>query len=1076
MNKRASTALGSATVTLTKDQVILCVLSGYIDEQVVSQSLAETQRYAQLLQAQYRPVYLLIDATKVTTQTSGARSLAKKLGSMGITKLAVCNRNIALGLVIQYLIKSSGVAKYTKVFRSQARAQQWLLQHQELAAETYIVVRTGISLVIMVIALLTLIGWAFDTEILRSWFVGLKSMNPVVAIVLLLQAVALIILKPGKLTKLRRQVVSAIAGASFLFGSGVLLEVFLGLQLHIDDWLFHSQLGSGMLSGLASPRAAFLITLIGVMEFAIITGQRSNWQKYIFHIASVVIFALTLLSIFGYSIGVGDLYGSAGFLPIPLNTAVSILLVAFVLQTVTKPLPIFARAWKYFLRYSYTAIICTLVIILTGVAWRQSQVDQQKTHDTATKEQLAQVLTTIDDKVVGYIDTLRSYRSFFGSSDFVSAKEFGTFFTSSDLSQHYPGFTAISFVRAIPATQRADLEASMRQQADAIFPSYKDFSIFPLNGQNVLYPTTYIEPHTPTTTFGFNLASDATRRLTLEAARDLGDIVASDTIDLNASRADKTLPKRPGFYITIPIYKTTTPPTTVEQRRTNIYGFVNAIFEDKILFSDIFKNTHQDIKFAVTNAANQTLYTYNPGVKNVARYPSAADTVQVAGQTWRIALYAPGQFGVEGASKYTPIFILVGGGIVFVLTAALTVSQTRRRERALALASAMTEDLNNERDTAVVIQQKDEAILSSIGDAVFAIDTKKRIILYNRAAADLVGKSESEVRGKNYQTALQFVSEKTHLLAHHFIDKALAGKRSTMPGGTLLRRLDGTTVPVADSAAPIVNAHGKVEGAVIVFRDITREKELDRLKNEFVSMASHELRTPMGAIRALSSMILAGDYGPVSKNLTEPLTDIRESTLRLVDLVNDLLSVARIEAGRMKFMLDDIDCLQPIERTVRSLAPLGKEKGIKVSFSKQKLPLVQADSEKIMQVLTNLVGNALKFTDKGSIIIGVMPQADKVEVTVTDTGMGIAPQDQARLFGRFQQITSVQEGRPAGTGLGLYISREIIRKMGGELWIKASTVGKGTTFAFTLPLTNTPHAKRIKQERLAEEKLHPDAV
>ncbi len=369
---------------------------------------------------------------------------------------------------------------------------------------------------------------------------------------------------------------------------------------------------------------------------------------------------------------------------------------------------------------------------------------------------------------------------------------------------------------------------------------------------------------------------------------------------------------------------------------------------------------------------------------------------------------------------------------------------------------------------------KAEAMLGSIGDGVFAIDTKRRIILFNHAAEELTDHSAKEALGHPYTDVLNFYNEKDGRLVDSFIHEALAGKKAAMALNTALRRLDGSSIPVADSAAPIVDSNGKVQGAVVVFRDITHEKELDHLKDDFVSIASHELRTPMGAIRAFVSMILTGDYGPVNDNLVEPLNDIRNSTLRLVELVNDMLDAARIEAGRMRFDLAENDLGDMLHEVAAVLTPLAKEKGLELDYHTPDKIAVLADPNKVKQVLTNLVGNALKFTDKGGIHIGTVIDAGKVEITVTDTGMGISLEDQAKLFNKFQQVSSSQKGRPPGTGLGLYISREMIRKMGGELWIKHSQSGQGSVFAFTLLQAQTPAAQRVQEEVAREAMLHPD--
>ncbi|MCR4324317.1 MAG: sensor histidine kinase [Candidatus Curtissbacteria bacterium] len=240
-------------------------------------------------------------------------------------------------------------------------------------------------------------------------------------------------------------------------------------------------------------------------------------------------------------------------------------------------------------------------------------------------------------------------------------------------------------------------------------------------------------------------------------------------------------------------------------------------------------------------------------------------------------------------------------------------------------------------------------------------------------------------------------------------------------------------------------------------------KNLDKLKDEFVSIASHELRTPMTAIKGMVSMIVDGDYGKVEKGLHEPLADIANSTDRLIVLVNELLNVSRIEAGRLKFELSDFAIQPVIGEVVTSLIPLAKGKNLYLDFKYDGLTFVQGDTNKIREVLSNLIGNSLKFTERGGITISLEEDGDLLKVFVQDTGIGISSEDQVKLFGKFKQISSYQVGRPAGSGLGLYISRELTRKMGGDLWIQKSEPQQGSTFVFSLPLATSELAKRLRE-------------
>jgi signal transduction histidine kinase len=371
---------------------------------------------------------------------------------------------------------------------------------------------------------------------------------------------------------------------------------------------------------------------------------------------------------------------------------------------------------------------------------------------------------------------------------------------------------------------------------------------------------------------------------------------------------------------------------------------------------------------------------------------------------------------------------------------------------------------------------------------------------------DLIGKNYNSDEFKKYAspTAYQDIIEmgksvQPHTARYIFDGEEKVGAAAPveiLPNRTLIVLV---TTPVKDIKAKLIQLHisslfqnfitfntvliglSAIIFSYLIFRNIrslvelTKQlKRLDRLKDDFVSVASHELRTPMTAVKGIVSMIFEGDYGKVPKHLSQPLTDIASATDRLIALVNDLLNLGRIEAGRIKFSVTTTTIREVINPTVALLKPLFETKGLTIKVSNLPTDQIQTDVEKLQQVLSNLIGNALKFTDRGGVTLTGKIQEDKVIIFITDTGIGISPKDQDVLFSKFQQISSQQQGRPTGTGLGLYISRELVRKLGGDIWIEKSELGAGTTFGFSLPLANSPTAHIIKTN-LAEEALkHPD--
>lgn len=369
-----------------------------------------------------------------------------------------------------------------------------------------------------------------------------------------------------------------------------------------------------------------------------------------------------------------------------------------------------------------------------------------------------------------------------------------------------------------------------------------------------------------------------------------------------------------------------------------------------------------------------------------------------------------------------------------------------------SMANSLRDEKINERQLAEA-QAKDEALLSSIGDAVIAIGTDQKIILLNQAAGRMIGVNPTSTIGHPYQTVLTLLNEKTLTAAPDFVSEALKSQKILAGSRIVLRNKIGNVIPVLYTISSILDTNKEVTGAVLVIKDITKEREVEKMKDEFISVASHELRTPMTAVKGLISMIFEGDYGPVNEELKDPLSDIGKSTDRLITLVNDMLDVSRIEAGRIKFAITDVSIPEVAEEVVKTLKVIATQKGIKLEAPNIPLIKVRADLDKVKQMTINLVSNALKFTDQGSITISARVQDKFAYISVTDTGIGISPENQQKLFGKFSQISSSQMGRPLGSGLGLYLSREFAKGMGGNMWLEKSEPGKGSVFTFALPLS-----------------------
>lgn len=242
-------------------------------------------------------------------------------------------------------------------------------------------------------------------------------------------------------------------------------------------------------------------------------------------------------------------------------------------------------------------------------------------------------------------------------------------------------------------------------------------------------------------------------------------------------------------------------------------------------------------------------------------------------------------------------------------------------------------------------------------------------------------------------------------------------------------------------------------------------KMLDQIKDDFVSIASHELRTPMTAIRSYAWMALHRSDVPLSNTLQKYIARILLSTERLINLVNDMLNVSRIESGKIEINPEPIDVLSLIRDIVDEVYfSKSEEKNIQFVISDKKVPKAFADPEKLRQVFLNLVGNSLKFTPNGGkISFDFFSDGKTVEISVSDTGIGIPKEDTSKLFHKFGRLDNsyTASATSGGTGLGLYISKNLVELMHGKIWVQSEGLNKGATFTAALPVATPDVLKDI---------------
>lgn len=396
----------------------------------------------------------------------------------------------------------------------------------------------------------------------------------------------------------------------------------------------------------------------------------------------------------------------------------------------------------------------------------------------------------------------------------------------------------------------------------------------------------------------------------------------------------------------------------------------------------------------------------------------------------------------------------------------LAQSQESLRNQQKALVNVL-EDVEQERREASEERDRINTILKGIADGVIVIDRDMNIILFNKKAEELSGLSINEVLNKNYVNLLNFVYEDNLLLKNDFIEKAIKdGESLALTTQASLVRKDKAAIPINKSVSIIKNDEGQVVACVVVFRDVTKEREIDKAKTEFVSLASHQLRTPLSSISWYTEMLLAGDAGKINKEQKEYLTEVYAGSRRMVDLVNSLLNVSRIELGTFAIDPKPMEVKSVCDAIIKELIQDITKKNIKIikNISKD-TPTIIADPKLISIIFQNLLSNSVKYTlPGGNIKINIEKDNQDIAIEIADSGMGIPANQQGQIFSKMFRADNVRMTDTEGTGLGLYIVKAIVQNSGGSISFK-SKEGKGTAFYIKLPIKGVE--KRVGTKELS---------
>ena len=695
-----------------------------------------------------------------------------------------------------------------------------------------------------------------------------------------------------------------------------------------------------------------------------------------------------------------------------------------------------ARGW---LRTPWVALAISLLLTLAAGYYSYRDVEDRARDRFAFR--VVQVTDAVNARLLAYEQVLRGGVGLFRASPSVSRGQWHEYVANADMAIHYPGIQNMALSVPVPAAQKERHIAAVRAEG---FPHY---SIRPAAPERPLYHSLiYNEPFDERNrrAFGFDMYSNPVRRAAMDRAIDFGLPTVSGRVKL-AQETNRDV--QHGFIFCLPVYRNGLESTDAMQRRAALRALVCGAFRINDLMRGIFGSAESDLELEIFDDGvihpDARMYA-SAGVQQLPPSPfSSTVAIEVGGRQWALRIGANRKFLASVASAQTPIVAFAGLLLNLALFAALHTLSGRER-RARALAEEMTRDLFDS-------ESKFAGIVASASDAIVSKTMDGGVVSWNPAAERLFGYTADEAIG---QTGVAAPPD-DRMQEEAAILRRLARGEAIEHIETVRLRKDGVPLDVAMTFSPMRDNTGRIFGISELIGDIGQRKQVDRMKSEFVSTVSHELRTPLTSIRGALGLIVGGAVGPLPEPAMKLLSIANHNCERLVALINDILDIERLEAGKYTFDIQRHDLTQLVAQALQNASSYARQFDVEFESHVGDGPIyVQVDADRLHQVLGNLLSNAAKFSPGGQRVeISVERRPGVVRVLVRDHGPGVPAAFSARIFQKFAQADAT-DARPiqrSGTGLGLSIAKAIIEQHGGEIGF-SSTEGEGACFYFELAI------------------------
>ncbi len=360
-----------------------------------------------------------------------------------------------------------------------------------------------------------------------------------------------------------------------------------------------------------------------------------------------------------------------------------------------------------------------------------------------------------------------------------------------------------------------------------------------------------------------------------------------------------------------------------------------------------------------------------------------------------------------------------------------------------------------------------QSVISSVGEALVVVDQDYKIMVANKAAANLIEMKQRQVRGKDLRGLITFMKGDQPLQIEERMESILSQQGKSLVvdlrDNVFIKTRTGRSFPIAGVIAPLQGG-GNIHGYVAAFRDISTDKEIDIAKTEFVSLASHQLRTPLSTINWYTEMLLNGDAGKMESTQSEYMKEIMHANKRMISLVNSLLNVSQVELGTFSSTSQSVNPVKVARIVLGELGASIQEKKLVIDEQYQHIPPITADPNHIKIIFQNLISNAVNYSPPGGkITVVVGKRKNELHIMIADKGPGIPKEARSRVFLKLFRADNVKDTNPEGTGLGLYLVKLIVDKAGGRIRFETKE-GTGTSFFVILPYV-TGERRKIQNNK-----------